>query len=102
MLATQQLVNIAAIQWQKHMTRGYTFVFCIMRCLGDRIRATNDVEKSISMIDTLPSSLLKILENGSVWKILNPLDVPVRVARVSQIRTQADKREGVARYLTDS
>lgn len=24
-----------------------------------------------------PSSLLNILENGSVWKILNPLDVPV-------------------------
>jgi hypothetical protein len=38
-----------------------------MRCLGERIKATKEVEKSISMMETLPSSLLKILENGSVW-----------------------------------
>jgi len=41
-------------------------VFCIIRCLGERIRATKEVEKSISMIETLPSSLLNILEKGSV------------------------------------
>jgi hypothetical protein len=54
-----------------------TLVFCIMRCRGERMRATSDVEKSISMIAILPSSLLKILEKGSVWYILNPLEVPV-------------------------
>jgi hypothetical protein len=29
--------------------------------------ATSEVEKSISMMVTFPSSLLKILEKGSVW-----------------------------------
>ena len=41
-------------------------MFCIIRCLGDNIRATREVEKSISMMAILPSSLLKILEKGSV------------------------------------
>jgi hypothetical protein len=44
-----------------------TFVFWMIRCLGDRMRATREVEKSISIMETLPSSLLKILEKGSVW-----------------------------------
>lgn len=43
-----------------------TFVFCMIRCLGDKTRATRDVEKSISMMETLPSSLLNIFEKGSV------------------------------------
>lgn len=43
------------------------FVFCIIRWRGERTRATREVEKSISIIAMLPSSLLKILENGSVW-----------------------------------
>lgn len=33
---------------------------------GDWIRATSEVENSISMIDTSPSSPSKDLENGSV------------------------------------
>lgn len=41
-------------------------MFWMMRCRGERTRATREVEKSISMMETLPSSLLKILENGSV------------------------------------
>lgn len=53
-------------------------MFCIIKCLGESISATRDVEKSISMIETLPSSLLKILENGSVWNILKPFDVPAK------------------------
>jgi hypothetical protein len=43
-----------------------TFVFCIMRWRGERIRATREVEKSISMIAMLPSSLVNIREKGSV------------------------------------
>ena len=46
------------------------------------MRATRDVEKSISIMAMFPSSLLKILENGSVWNILNPFDVPVEVSDV--------------------
>lgn len=42
-------------------------MFWMIRCRGDRTRATREVEKSISMMETLPSSLLKILEKGSVW-----------------------------------
>jgi hypothetical protein len=37
--------------------------------------ATNEVENSISMIATFPSSLLKIFANGSVWYIRKPLEV---------------------------
>lgn len=44
-----------------------TLVFCMIRWRGDNMRATSEVEKSISMMETLPSSLLKILEKGSVW-----------------------------------
>lgn len=46
------------------------------RWRGDKTRATKDVEKSISMIAILPSSLLKMRENGSVWCMRKPLDVP--------------------------
>jgi hypothetical protein len=38
--------------------------------------ATNEVENSISIIATFPSSLLKIFANGSVWYIWKPRDVP--------------------------
>lgn len=44
-----------------------TLVFCIMRWRGVRVRATRDVEKSISMMVVLPPSLLKLRANGSVW-----------------------------------
>lgn len=44
-----------------------TLVFCMMRWRGERIKATREVEKSISMMAMLPSSLLKIREKGSVW-----------------------------------
>ncbi len=44
-----------------------TFVFCMTRWRGDRIKATRDVENNISIIAMLPSSLLKMRENGSVW-----------------------------------
>lgn len=53
-----------------------TFVFCIIRCRGERTRATKEVEKSISIFAMLPSSLLNILEKGSVWYIRNPFEVP--------------------------
>jgi hypothetical protein len=42
-------------------------VFCITRWRGERTMATSEVEKSISIIVIFPSSLLKILEKGSVW-----------------------------------
>lgn len=47
------------------------------KCRGERIRATSEVENSISIIATFPSSLLNIFENGSVWYIRNPLEVPI-------------------------
>lgn len=50
---------------RKEWTRR-TFVFWMIRCRGESTRATREVEKSISMMETLPSSLLKILEKGSV------------------------------------
>jgi hypothetical protein len=40
------------------------------------MRATSDVEKSISMMAMLPSSLLKMREKGSVWYMRKPLEVP--------------------------
>lgn len=58
-------------------------MFCMMRWRGDRIRATKEVEKSISMMDTLPSSLLNILEKGSVWYIRKPLEVPGKGVHIS-------------------
>ena len=36
------------------------------KCRGERMRATSEVEKSISMIATFPSLLLNIFANGSV------------------------------------
>jgi hypothetical protein len=57
-----------------------TLVFCMTRCLGESINATSDVENSISMRATLPSSSEKILEKGSVWYMRKPLDVPVYVS----------------------
>lgn len=44
----------------------HTLVFWMIRWRGERMRATREVEKSISMMAMLPSSLLNIRENGSV------------------------------------
>ena len=53
------------------------FVFFICSLLGDKIRATREVEKSISRMAMLPASLdSKHFANGSVVKIRNPLEVP--------------------------
>ena len=49
------------------------------------MRATREVEKSISIIETLPSSLLKILLKGSVWYMRNPLEVPRTQGRTRQL-----------------
>jgi hypothetical protein len=58
------------------MAEPLTLVFWIMRCLGERMIATSDVENNISMMPMFPSSLLKILEKGSVWNMRNPFEVP--------------------------
>ena len=50
------------------------FVICNLR--GESIRATNDVEKSISSNAMSPSFVSKHFENGSVVYIRNPLEVP--------------------------
>lgn len=42
--------------------------------------ATSEVEKSISIIAMFPSSLLKILEKGSVWYMRKPREVPETVS----------------------
>lgn len=44
-----------------------TLVFWITRWRGERMRATSEVEKSISMMAMFPSSLLNMREKGSVW-----------------------------------
>lgn len=38
--------------------------------------ATRDVEKSISIMVTFPSSLLNIFVKGYVWYIRKPFEVP--------------------------
>jgi hypothetical protein len=43
-----------------------TLVFCIRSTRGDSVRATNEVEKSISRLDTSPSRDSDCLLNGSV------------------------------------
>lgn len=50
------------------------FVICSLR--GESIRATNDVEKSISSNAMSPSFVSKTFSNGSVVYIRNPLEVP--------------------------
>lgn len=66
------------------------------KCRGDKISATKDVENNISMIATFPSSLLNIFENGSVWYIRNPLEVP---GSGSQVRTE--QTSFASKQLTD-
>jgi hypothetical protein len=51
-------------------------VFSIRSSRGERIRATKEVEKSISMMATSPSSFSYNLEKGSVVYNLKPFDVP--------------------------
>lgn len=51
------------------------------------MRATREVENSISIIATFPSSLLKIFANGSVWYIWNPREVPGMVTLESVAET---------------
>lgn len=56
--------------------------------------ATREVEKSISTMETLPSSPLKILLKGSVWYIRKPFEVPV------EAKSQPASREmGMPRVL---
>jgi hypothetical protein len=56
-----------SICWSLLLQEKTTFVFWITRCLGDRMRATKDVENNISIRATFPSSLLNIFAKGSVW-----------------------------------
>lgn len=53
-----------------------TLVFVICNRRGDNIRATSDVEKSISNIAMLPSLVSKHFVKGSVVKIRKPFEVP--------------------------
>ena len=57
-------------------TLGRTLVFVICNLRGESIRATNDVEKSISSNAISPSFVSKRFSNGSVVYIRNPLEVP--------------------------
>lgn len=58
-----------------------TFVFLIWSLLGESMRATKEVENSISSIAMLPASLdSKHFAKGSVVKIRNPLEVPCSVS----------------------
>ena len=50
------------------------FVICNLR--GESIRATSDVEKSISRSAISPDFVSKHFENGSVVYIRNPFEVP--------------------------
>lgn len=67
--------------------------------------ATSEVENSISIMAIFPSSLLNIRENGSVWYIRNPLDVPEAGAgQRSGVSLGLDQGTGfaVASALTNS
>lgn len=67
------------------------------RCRGESIRATREVENSISISATFPSSLLKIFANGSVWYIWKPRDVPAAF-----ILDQTAHRRSTKSQLTNS
>ena len=69
-------MRLSAIVDEHFRLEFLTLVFCMMRCRGESISATSEVEKSISIMAMLPSSLLNIREKGSVWYIRNPLEVP--------------------------
>ncbi len=56
--------------------QGPTLVFVICSLRGDSIRATNDVENSISSSAMSPCFVSKHLEKGSVVYIRKPLEVP--------------------------
>jgi hypothetical protein len=61
------------------------------------MRATSDVEKSISMIVTFPSSLLNIFPKGSVWYIRKPFEVPGRTFSTGlqyRVETRSYQRPG--------
>ncbi len=49
------------------------------------MRATSDVEKSISIMATLSSSLVKYFWKGSVWYRRKPLEVPRRNGVSAQV-----------------
>lgn len=55
-----------------------TLVFLICNRLGDKTKATRDVEKSISRMTMFPSVLSKHFEKGSVWYMRKPREVPKR------------------------
>ena len=55
-------------------------VFLICSRLGEVMRATKDVEKSISSMAILPSRVSKAFENGSVVKMRKPREVPAKIS----------------------
>ena len=57
-------------------TQGRTLVFVICNLRGESMRATNDVEKSISSNAMSPSFVSKHFAKGSVVYMRNPLEVP--------------------------
>jgi hypothetical protein len=57
----------------------HTFVFVICSRLGDKTRATSEVEKSISMMAISPSRVSWHLPKDSVEYIRKPRDVPAPV-----------------------
>ena len=61
------------------------------------MRATREVENSISIIATFPSSLLKIFANGSVWYIWKPREVP----RIAKLESEAKSQKYMSVQLTN-
>lgn len=54
-----------------------TLVFVMISRRGLNTRATNEVEKSISTKVISPVLVSWALENGSVWNMRKPFDVPL-------------------------
>jgi hypothetical protein len=81
-----------------------TLVFSMRSNRGERIKATKEVEKSISMIATSPSSFSYDFENGSVVYNLKPFDVPkpcVRKKRHFECLDHPAAYQHLGRYCPD-
>ena len=59
---------------------GRTLVFLICNLRGESIRATSEVENSISNMAISPSLVSKHFAKGSVVYMRKPRDVPVAIA----------------------
>ena len=102
-------MSLQVRRYQLHLSKGpkdvlgLTLVFVICSRRGERMRETNEVEKSISRMAILPSFVSKHLEKGSVVKMRKPRDVPVLVRQsvVSALNTLTNGQMAVVLVESD-